>query len=83
VGEGKNAKVFSNKLTKALSVSTLAAAQASLGAAMTMMQELKDSEGKPLNLKANLLVVPPALREVANALMTTDRLEDGKVNPYK
>ena len=50
---------------------------------MTMMQELKDSEGKPLNLKANLLVVPPALREVANALMTTDRLEDGKVNPYK
>ena len=45
---------------------------------MTMMQELKDSEGKPLNLKANLLVVPPALREVANALMTTDRLEDGR-----
>lgn len=83
VGEGKNAKVFSNKLTKALSVSTLAAAQASLGAAITMMQELKDSEGKPLNLKANLLVVPPALREIANTLMTTDRLEDGKPNPYK
>ena len=83
VGEGKNARIYSNKLTKPLSIASLEAAQASLGAALTMMTELKDSENKPLNLKPSLLIVPPALRETANALMTADRLEDGKPNPYK
>jgi phage major head subunit gpT-like protein len=29
------------------------------------------------------LVVPFALEDIANALMTVDRLEDGKPNPYK
>ena len=83
VGEGKNTQIVSNKLTKALSVASLQAAQESLGAAITMMTELKDSEGKPLKLKPTLLLVPPALRETANTLVTTDRLEDGKPNPYK
>ncbi len=27
--------------------------------------------------------MPPALEDIANALMTNDRLEDGKPNPYK
>lgn len=83
VGEGKTAKVVSNKLTVALSIDTLAAAKASYGAARTMIRSQKDNEGRPLNLNPNVLVVPPALEDIANALMTVDRLEDGKPNPYK
>jgi phage major head subunit gpT-like protein len=73
----------SNKGTAALSVATLALAQASLGAGITAMNNFKDDEGRPLNSNPNILMVPPALRETANTLMTTDRLEDGKPNPYK
>jgi len=79
VGEG----TASNKGTKALSCATLAAAQASLGAALTSMGSLKNDEGRPLNVMPNVLLVPPALRETANVLMTNERLEDGKPNPYK
>ncbi len=73
----------SNKGTKQLSTATLAAAQASFGAARTAMRKFKDDEGRPLNVIPNVLVVPPALEDIANALMTVDRLEDGKPNPYK
>jgi len=73
----------SNKLTVALSISTLALAQASYGAARTAMKKFKDDEGRPLNITPNVLLVPPALEDIANALMTNDRLEDGKPNPYK
>lgn len=73
----------SNKGTKALSVASLQAAQDSLGAAETAMMEFKDDEGRPLNVIPNILMVPPALKATANTLMTTDRLEDGKPNPYK
>lgn len=73
----------SNKGTKKLSVATQAAAQASLGAAEVAMMEFTDDEGRPLNIKPDVLLVPPALKATANALMTTDRLEDGKVNPFK
>ncbi|APV35211.1 MULTISPECIES: Mu-like prophage major head subunit gpT family protein [Acinetobacter] len=83
VGDGKSVETYSNKITAPLSAATLAEAQASLGAAITLMTSLKDSEGEPLNLSPSLLVVPPALRETANVLVTTDRLEDGKPNPYK
>lgn len=73
----------SNKLTVALSAATQAAAIASLGAAITMMREFKDDEGRPLDVNPNILLVPPALEIIATLLMTTDRLEDGKPNPYK
>ena len=66
-----------------LSADTLAAAKASYGAARTMLRSMRDEEGRPLNLNPNLLIVPPALEDTANALMTVDRLEDGKPNPYK
>lgn len=73
----------SNKGTKALSVASLADAQASLGAAEVAMMEFKDDEGRPLNITPDVLMVPPALKAIANTLVTTDRLEDGKPNPYK
>lgn len=73
----------SNKGTKVLSAASLAAAQASLGDAEVAMMEFKDDEGRPLGVKPNVLLVPPALKAIANVLMTTDRLEDGKANPYK
>jgi len=73
----------SNKGTKKLSVATLAAAQASFGAARTAMRKFKDNEGRPLGVRPNILLVPPALEDTADALMNNDRLEDGKPNPYK
>lgn len=73
----------SNKGTKALSAATLAAAQASYGAARIVMMKFKDDEGRSLVVSPNILLVPPALLDTANALMTVDRLEDGKPNPYK
>ena len=75
--------VASNKGTKKLSVETFAKAQASYGAARTAMMSLKDEEGRPLNVRPNILLVPPALEAVANSLMNLDKLEDGKPNPYK
>jgi len=73
----------SNKGTAVLTITTLAAAQASYGAYRTAMKKFKDDEGRPLNIKPNVLLVGPALEDTANALMTNDRLEDGKPNPYK
>lgn len=73
----------SNKGTAILSHATLAAAQASLGAAETAMMEFKDDEGRPLNIKPTVLLVPPALKATANILMTAERLEDGKPNPFR
>lgn len=73
----------SNKGTAVLSCATLAAAQASLGTAETAMMEFKDDEGRPLNIKPNVLLVPPALKATANILMTAERLEDGKPNPFR
>ncbi|ENX33933.1 hypothetical protein F889_02597 [Acinetobacter colistiniresistens] len=73
----------SNKGTKKLSIETLAKAQASFGAARTAMRKFKDESGRPLNITPSVLLVPAALEDIANALMTVDRLEDGKPNPYK
>jgi phage major head subunit gpT-like protein len=74
---------MSNRGTLALSVSSLTAAQASLGAADTVLMSMVDDQGRPLNIQGNILLVPPALKQTANALMTTDRLQDGKPNPFK
>lgn len=80
---GKNGAPVSNKGTKALSIASSALAQASFGAARIAMRSFKDDEGRPLNVNPNVLLVPPALEDIANTLMTTDRLEDGKPNLYK
>lgn len=73
----------SNKGAAALSAASQAAAIASLGAAATAMGKFKDNEGRPLNVTPNVLLVPVALQDVANALYTADRLDDGKANLYK
>ncbi|MEQ1967367.1 Mu-like prophage major head subunit gpT family protein [Xenorhabdus nematophila] len=73
----------SNKGKKALSIESMAKAQASYGAARTAMRQFTDDEGRPLNINPNILLVPPALEYTARALMTADRLEDGKVNLFK
>ena len=73
----------SNKGVAVLSCSTLAAAQASLGAARTAMKKFKNDEGQPLNVIPTILLVPPALEDVALVLKNNERLEDGKQNPYK
>lgn len=73
----------SNLGTKKLSVASQAAAKASYGAARTAMRKFKDEEGRPLNITPNILLVSPTDEDTATALMTVDRLEDGKPNPYK
>lgn len=76
-------KTFSNLLKAPLSIASLAEAQASFGKAREMMWSLRDSQDEPLSLNPNILLVGPALFDTATALVTTDRLEDGKPNPYK
>lgn len=79
----KEGLVHSNKGTKKLDCSTLAKAKASYGAARTKMKQVKDDQGRPLDITPNVLLVPPALEDEATTLLTVDRLEDGKPNPYK
>lgn len=81
-GEGGTSSV-SNKGTKVLSNATLAAAQASYGAARTAIMSFKDDEGRPLGLVPNVLEVPPALEAMGNLLLTADKLNDNSPNPYK
>lgn len=73
----------SNKGTKKLDVSSYAKAKASYGAARTAMRGLKDDEGASLKIRPSILVVPPALEDDANYLMTADRFPDNTPNPYK
>ncbi|EAA6550544.1 head protein [Salmonella enterica subsp. diarizonae] len=73
----------SNKGKKALSCATQAAAMASFGAARKVMQRYTDDEGRPLSITPRVLLVPPELQDVANTLMTAERLEDGKPNLYR
>lgn len=72
-----------NKGVAVLSAATQAAAIASYGAARTAMRKFTDDEGRPLNVTPEVLLVPPALEHVALALINSDRLDDGKANPYK
>jgi phage major head subunit gpT-like protein len=73
----------SNKGTKKLSIATQALALASYGAARTAMGKFMDEDGRPLNITPTVLLVPKALEDVGRALLTADRLEDGKTNIYK
>jgi len=68
-------KDTSNKGTKKLSVD-------SYGAARAQMMGLKDEHGKTLNVKPNLLVVPPALEGIARKILMADEI-DGSTNIYK
>lgn len=73
----------SNKGTAVLAAGTLAEAQASYGAARTILKKMKDDEGRPLGVMPDLLVVPPALEDTALVIANNERFEDGKPNPYK
>ncbi len=74
---------YSNKGTVKLKAGTLAEAQASFGAARTVMRKAKDEEGKPLGIKPTILLVGPHLEDTALIIANSDRFEDGKPNPYK
>lgn len=75
---------FSNIVSgQALQADSLANARASLGAARTRLMEMKDEEGEPMGLMASLLLVPPALEDVAKILSMSDRLGGNDPNPYK
>lgn len=84
-GTGKDGKtvLVSNLGTAPLSAESLDKAKASYGKARTALRSVKDTEGRPLNVTPSLLVVPPALEDMANALMTAERLDDGKTNIYR
>lgn len=73
----------SNKGTMALQMDSLANAKASFGAARTAMMKQTDEDGRPLGVMPNVLLVPSALYDTAEALMMVERLEDGKANIYK
>jgi phage major head subunit gpT-like protein len=73
----------SNKGTKKLSAASQDLAMASYGAARTAMGKFKDEDGRPLDITPTILLVPKALEDVGRALLTADRLEDGKTNIYK
>lgn len=48
----------------------------------TSMASLKNSVDKPLGLRPNMILVPPALRSTAVALFKTTNLANGATNPY-
>ncbi|WP_336937078.1 Mu-like prophage major head subunit gpT family protein [Acinetobacter modestus] len=76
-------KNVSNKGVKPLSIASLEAAQESFGAARIAMRSLLNENGDPLDLNPTLLVVPPALGDIARALVTATQFKDGNPNPYK
>lgn len=82
VGPEDATEDVSNKITAVLSNADAAAAAASFGAAFTAMEEFKDDDGRALNIKPSILLVPPALRIVATQLMTNPKLADDTPNPY-
>lgn len=75
--------LYANKGTEKLDASTLAGALAGFGAAKTKMAAFRDDAGKLLGIRPTVLVVPTALEDTANLLMNSDKLDDGKPNPYK
>ncbi|WP_047257997.1 Mu-like prophage major head subunit gpT family protein [Chromobacterium subtsugae] len=73
----------SNLSNLPLTIAGQAAAMKTYGVVRTNMRKTTDEDGRPLNITPNLLVVPPALEDIANALMTNERLNDGMANPYR
>ncbi|MGL9774584.1 MAG: Mu-like prophage major head subunit gpT family protein [Sodalis sp. (in: enterobacteria)] len=74
---------YSNLGKKPLSTASLVKVQASYDEGRKQLRQMKDEEGRPLNIMPNLLVVPPALDDVARTFITAERLDDGKANIYK
>ena len=73
----------SNKGTAVLSNATKALADASIGAARIAMRKFKDDAGRNLNIRPNILLVPPALEVTALSLANNEKLADDKPNPYR
>lgn len=57
-------------------------AETSFGAACVALATMKDDEGRPLGIKGNLLVVPPALEAAALKLVNSEKLPGDIANPY-
>jgi phage major head subunit gpT-like protein len=55
--------------------------QDSFDEAYDLMRSFKGDGGRPLDLKASILLVPATLRSKANATIKVDRLENGADNP--
>jgi phage major head subunit gpT-like protein len=57
--------------------------EANYSAARAAMLGYKDSEGRPLGITPNLLVVPPSLEGEARDILMNERDELGKVNKWR
>lgn len=79
VGDG----VVSNKYSLALDISTVTQAKATFGAVRAGMMGIKDDEGRPLNVTPNKVLCGPALAADFRILATSEKLDDGKPNPYR
>lgn len=75
----------SNKLTG--TGVTLAALVVDFGVALAAMRNFKDDQGRPMNLKPTMMVVPPALEGVARQLLTSETIPTAAVgnaaNPWR
>lgn len=56
---------------------------ASYASARAAMLGMKDSEGRPLGVTPNLLVVPPSLESAARQILLNERDAQGEVNNWK
>ena len=74
---------FSNKMEVALSADSLEEARASFGKARTMLETMTDEEGRPMGTTADVLLLPPALRDTGSILLNADKLPGDAPNPYK
>ena len=74
---------FSNMLTVQLRADSLENARASFGKARTGLETMRDEEGRPMGVTSDVLLVPPALRDTAHLLLTSDKLGGDDPNPYK
>lgn len=83
VDQDEKRATYSNSGAEVLSNATQKAAMAGFGAARDKMAAYRDDKGKLLKIEPTVLIVPPALRDVATLLMTSDKLGDGSPNPYK
>lgn len=79
VGDG----TVSNKLSQAFNVSTAANAEASYGAARTLMANYKDERGEPLGTMPNVFLCGTALGPKARAFFAAEKLADDTPNPYR
>jgi len=76
-------QAVSNLTNLPLTIAGQHAAMQTYGVTRTAMRKITDEDGRPLGVAPNVLLVPPALEDIANALMTNERLNDGMPNPYK